>query len=125
MCAIVIRDNGMGIPEEDTATIFERFVRVHAHLDRSHGVTGTGLGLAIVAECVRELGGSIECRSSLGVGTTFVVRLPLKPPGFQTTARRSETPRNRFSLLLSPQVQLELLVLEADELDQFAVELMR
>jgi len=86
MCAVAIRDNGLGIADEDQGTIFERFVRAHAHLDSSHGVTGTGLGLAIVSECVRELGGSIECRSTLAVGTTFVVRLPLKPPGFHPTA---------------------------------------
>ena len=83
MCAFAIRDNGLGIAEQDKDTIFDRFVRAHAHLDSSHGVTGTGLGLAIVAECIRELGGAIECQSALTVGTTFVVRLPLKPPGFQ------------------------------------------
>jgi signal transduction histidine kinase len=86
MCAVAIRDNGLGIAEQDKDTIFERFVRAHAHLDSSLGVTGTGLGLAIVSECIRELGGSIECQSTLRVGTTFVVRLPLKPPGFQATS---------------------------------------
>jgi len=84
MCTVVVRDNGLGIAEQDKGTIFERFVRAHAHLDSSHGVTGTGLGLAIVAECIRELGGSIECQSTLHVGTTFLVRLPLKPQGFQS-----------------------------------------
>ena len=83
ICAFAIRDNGLGIAEQDKETIFDRFVRAHAHLDSSHGVTGTGLGLAIVAECMRELGGSIECQSALTVGTTFVVRLPLKPQGVQ------------------------------------------
>jgi signal transduction histidine kinase len=83
MCAFAIRDNGLGIAEQDKDTIFDRFVRAHAHLDSSHGVTGTGLGLAIVAECIRELGGSIECQSAWTVGTTFVVRLPLKPQGVQ------------------------------------------
>ena len=85
-CAVAIRDNGLGIAEQDKGTIFERFVRAHAHLDSTHGVTGTGLGLAIVAECIHELGGAIECESTLNVGTTFLVRLPLKPPGFQATA---------------------------------------
>ena len=84
MCAVAIRDNGLGIADADKDTIFDRFVRAHAHLDSSHGVTGTGLGLAIVAECTRELGGSIECQSVLNVGTTFVVRLPLKPAGLQS-----------------------------------------
>jgi signal transduction histidine kinase len=85
-CAIAVRDNGLGIPEGDEGAIFERFVRAHAHLDPSLGVSGTGLGLAIVAECVRELGGSIECASTLGMGSTFVVRLPRTPPGVPTTS---------------------------------------
>jgi signal transduction histidine kinase len=84
--AIAVRDNGLGIPEGDELVIFERYVRAHAHLDPAHGVSGTGLGLAIVAECVRELGGSIECKSTLGKGTTFVVRLPRRPPGFPVTS---------------------------------------
>jgi signal transduction histidine kinase len=86
MCAVAIRDNGLGIAAADIDTIFERFVRAHAHLDSSLGVSGTGLGLAIVAECIRELGGSIECQSTLATGTTFVVRLPLKPAGVQSVS---------------------------------------
>jgi signal transduction histidine kinase len=86
MCAIAVRDNGLGIPDGDEVAIFERFVRAHSHLDPKLGVSGTGLGLAIVAECVRELGGSIECASRLGKGSTFVVRLPRHPPGFPVTS---------------------------------------
>jgi signal transduction histidine kinase len=85
ICAIAVRDNGLGIPDGDEVAIFERFVRAHSHLDPKLGVSGTGLGLAIVAECVRELGGSIECASRLGKGSTFVVRLP-HPPGFPVTS---------------------------------------
>lgn len=76
MCAIIVRDNGLGIAEQDQAAIFDRFFRAHSHLDQALGVTGTGLGLAIVAECVRELDGSIRCESSLGSGTTFVISVP-------------------------------------------------
>jgi signal transduction histidine kinase len=81
-CAIAVRDNGLGVPEGDEVAIFERYVRSHSHLDPRLGVSGTGLGLAIVAECVRELGGSIECASRPGRGSTFVVRLPRTAPGF-------------------------------------------
>jgi signal transduction histidine kinase len=76
MCAIVVRDNGLGIAEQDQTAIFDRFFRAHSHLDHALGVTGTGLGLAIVAECVRELDGSIRCESTLGSGTTFLIRVP-------------------------------------------------
>lgn len=76
MCAIIVRDNGLGIAERDQTAIFDRFFRAHSHLDHALGVTGTGLGLAIVAECVRELDGSIRCESSLGSGTTFLISVP-------------------------------------------------
>jgi len=75
-CTFVVRDNGLGIREEDQHAIFDRFFRAHAHLDGEHGVSGTGLGLAIVAECVNALGGTIRCESAVGAGTTFFVHLP-------------------------------------------------
>jgi signal transduction histidine kinase len=73
---IAVRDNGLGIPEDDRAAIFDRFYRAHAHLDGELGVSGTGLGLAIVTECVTALGGSIRCESTPGEGTSFLVTLP-------------------------------------------------
>jgi signal transduction histidine kinase len=72
---IVVRDNGIGIPEANQDAIFERFFRAHAHLDRELGVSGTGLGLAIVADCVDAIGGTIRCESP-PEGTTFYLTLP-------------------------------------------------
>ena len=77
--ALVVRDNGIGVPEEMRATIFERFTRAHAHLDHELGVSGTGLGLAIVVECIEAVGGTIDCESVVGAGTTFVITLPTEP----------------------------------------------
>lgn len=76
---LVVRDNGLGVPDEQHQTIFERFTRAHAHLDDEHGISGSGLGLAIVAECVGAVGGDIRCTSAVGEGTTFFVRLPIAP----------------------------------------------
>jgi signal transduction histidine kinase len=75
LCTIMVRDNGLGIPEAAQSGLFERFFRAHAHLDEELGVTGTGLGLAIVADCVAALGGSIRCESAVGHGTTFYITL--------------------------------------------------
>ena len=86
MCAIRVRDNGLGIAEADRSSIFERFFRAHAHLDGSLGITGSGLGLAIAADCVRAMGGSIDCASVLGEGTTFLITLPMT-----TTASGAQT----------------------------------
>jgi two-component system sensor histidine kinase VicK len=80
VCALSVRDNGLGIPDADQTAIFDRFFRAHSHLDGELGVSGTGLGLAIVAECVRELGASIACHSTPGEGSTFVVQIPGRPP---------------------------------------------
>jgi len=85
-CVVRVRDNGLGIPEADRGAVFERFFRAHAHLDAQLGVTGSGLGLAITADCVQAMGGTIECESAVGVGTSFLITLPLKPPQARNTA---------------------------------------
>lgn len=72
---IRIVDNGVGIAPEDQPRIFERFFRADKARSREGG--GVGLGLAICQGIVTALGGSISFTSQLGVGTTFVVRLPV------------------------------------------------
>jgi signal transduction histidine kinase len=78
MCALVVRDNGLGIAEADQSAIFERFFRAHAHRDGELGITGTGLGLAIAVECVQALGGSIRCESAVNEGTAFFITVPTR-----------------------------------------------
>ncbi|MBD2498065.1 PAS domain S-box protein [Nostoc sp. FACHB-280] len=68
-----IQDQGIGIPPEDLPHLFESF-----HRAKNVGnILGTGLGLAIVKKCVDIHKGQIAVTSSLGVGTTFTVTLPL------------------------------------------------
>jgi two-component system, OmpR family, phosphate regulon sensor histidine kinase PhoR len=71
--AITVKDNGIGIPEEDQQRIFERFYRVEKARDATRG--GTGLGLSIVKNLVQALGGEIRMKSKLGEGSTFKVLL--------------------------------------------------
>lgn len=72
---IIIKDNGMGIPEEALPHLFEKFYRVqHNNDDESEG---TGLGLSIVKAIVQQHGGHICAESEVGVGTTFTIVLPL------------------------------------------------
>lgn len=76
---ISVRDNGLGIPADQVATIFRRFVRAHAERDSELGVRGSGLGLAIAAECAEGVGGNIRVESTVGVGTTFFLSVPREP----------------------------------------------
>lgn len=66
-----VADNGRGIAERDYERVFELFRRAG---DQS--VKGDGIGLAHVRALVRRMGGSIDCISTIDVGTTFIVRLP-------------------------------------------------
>ncbi|RLC91658.1 MAG: hypothetical protein DRI77_13620 [Chloroflexi bacterium] len=72
---VTVTDTGIGIPEQDLPHIFERFFRGEG--ERQIQVSGTGLGLAIVKEIVELHGGRVTVESQVGVGTTFVVWLPL------------------------------------------------
>ena len=71
-----IKDNGIGIKKEHLKKIFDRFFRVTS--GNVHDVKGFGLGLAYVRQIVKAHGGSIRAESEPGVGTTFVIVLPLK-----------------------------------------------
>ena len=72
---IFIRDNGIGIPEEDIPRIFERFYRVEK--SRTTDTGGTGLGLAIAKEIIESHGGTITIKSKLGMGTDIMIDLPI------------------------------------------------
>lgn len=73
---IEIQDNGSGIPEEDLPFVFERFYK--ADKARTRGRAGTGLGLAIVKNIINAHQGTIDVKSKIGQGTTFVFILPQK-----------------------------------------------
>ncbi|NWG18418.1 MAG: PAS domain-containing sensor histidine kinase [Chloroflexi bacterium] len=72
---IRVSDQGIGIPEDDQRRLFEPFHRA----SNVGQIQGTGLGLAITRQAIERHGGSISVESQVGAGTTFIVRLPLKP----------------------------------------------
>lgn len=69
---IEVKDEGLGIPEEEHKHVFERFFRAKNAMN----IQGTGLGLNIVKKYVDMLGGNIHFVSKLNKGTTFIVNLP-------------------------------------------------
>lgn len=68
-CTIIIKDNGIGIPEEDQKNLFEPFFRAH----NTGSIPGTGLGLNIVQRYVKLMGGSVSFQSAQHQGTTITL----------------------------------------------------
>ena len=67
-----ITDNGIGIPEKDQKSLFERFFRA----ENVTNISGTGLGLHIVKHYAELMGGTVRFKSKTGIGSTFTVQLP-------------------------------------------------
>ncbi|MBI4908180.1 MAG: hypothetical protein HY820_31430 [Acidobacteria bacterium] len=72
--AIAVRDQGLGIPEDEQQRIFGKFVRGAA--SRVNAIKGTGIGLAMVRHIVLAHGGDIHLQSAPGTGSTFTILLP-------------------------------------------------
>jgi two-component system phosphate regulon sensor histidine kinase PhoR len=73
--SVSISDEGIGIPPEGMPNLFSRFYRAQTAVEM--GIAGTGLGLYMVKEGLDYCGGTIEVNSEIGIGTTFLVRVPL------------------------------------------------
>ncbi|WP_346911188.1 PAS domain-containing protein, partial [uncultured Roseibium sp.] len=71
-----VADTGIGIPEDQVATIFERFTQADTSITRRH--EGSGLGLAISKSLVDLMGGTIGVRTAPDAGSTFYFTLPLQ-----------------------------------------------
>ncbi|MEY9534211.1 sensor histidine kinase [Sinorhizobium fredii] len=72
---LTVRDHGPGVPESESARVFEPFYRPSG---RSEAAGGWGLGLALVRQIAERHGGAVRYESQLGGGACFVVKLPLR-----------------------------------------------
>ena len=72
---LAVRDHGIGIPAQQQAQIFQRFVQ--AENARAYGIEGTGLGLYLCRALLERQGGRIWCESVEGGGSTFFIALPV------------------------------------------------
>lgn len=71
-CVITIKDNGIGIPEQDQKHLFEAFFRAH----NTGNIPGTGLGLNIVARYAGLMNGHVDFKSNVNQGTLFTITFP-------------------------------------------------
>ena len=74
---LAVADTGIGIPQADLDKVFDEFVQIENPLQRR--VKGTGLGLPLSKRLAELLGGTISVSSTVGLGSTFTVTLPLMP----------------------------------------------
>ncbi|CAG1019844.1 two-component system, NarL family, sensor histidine kinase EvgS [Burkholderiaceae bacterium] len=73
-----VRDTGIGIDADMLPRLFSAFMQANGGMSRRYG--GTGLGLAISKQLIELMGGRISVHSAPGVGSQFVVDLPMQPP---------------------------------------------
>lgn len=72
---IAIKDNGIGIPKDEINAVFKKFYRIST--GNLHNVKGFGLGLSYVKMMVEKMNGRITVDTEIGVGSTFMIKLPL------------------------------------------------
>ncbi len=72
---LTVSDSGAGIPADELPHLFERFFQANNQEHAKAG--GTGIGLSLTKELVKTLGGEISVESTVGVGSTFLVKLPV------------------------------------------------
>ncbi len=105
-----VEDSGIGIAEDQLETLFQPFSQADASTTRRYG--GTGLGLSISRRIIDLMGGQIECRSRLGQGSCFTVRVPLLVDSIDlrsmsSRAQGPEAVRDRQQLLQLLAAQIE------------------
>ena len=98
---LVVADTGVGIPAADRERIFERFFRTA--IATRQAVQGTGLGLTITKAIVEAHHGTIAVDSDEGRGSTFTVRLPLRPMPAADTEEPADAPPAEERQLTGPE----------------------
>ena len=79
---IAVTDTGVGIPQDRLKVIFEPYSQAKLSDYRKHG--GTGLGLSILANLTKLMGGTIDVQSTVGEGSMFLLRIPVRVSDDQT-----------------------------------------
>jgi signal transduction histidine kinase len=89
---IIVRDTGIGIPDDHKEKIFERFTQVHSLYNRQK--EGSGIGLYIVKSLVDLHKGNISLESEVNKGATFIVELPIYTIGKECLLHSKKIPEH-------------------------------
>jgi CheY-like chemotaxis protein len=115
-----VRDTGRGIPTEQIRHVFDPFYQVDATATRQQ--RGFGLGLSIVKQLVGLMEGKINVESTLGVGTTFTITLPLKGGAEAGSTRMSG---ELLALIIEDDADLAAIFAEAVKAAGFEAQVIR
>lgn len=118
---ICVRDNGIGISEQQIQKIFTPFSQADTSTARHYG--GSGLGLSIVTNLIQMMKGDLKVDSEQGKGSTFRVRLPLSPlpDDHEAFVVDRELPQGDVIQSLDPS-GFRILVAEDDKVNQMVIE---
>jgi light-regulated signal transduction histidine kinase (bacteriophytochrome)/ActR/RegA family two-component response regulator len=118
-----ISDTGIGISADQLQHVFDKFHQADHSTTRKHG--GTGLGLAISRELAVLMGGNISLASTIGVGSTFTVSVPLKASSDPDQSMPEKAPAaTQQGKAAAPGAGRRILVAEDDRTNQIVVEAM-
>ncbi len=98
---IKVKDNGIGIPDDELPNIFNRYYQAEAKSSRK--IKGTGIGLALTKEFVDLMKGTIEVKSMLNKGTEFVVLIPVTRNA--PTTKNTGIDNKEHTTILSPSTE--------------------
>ena len=94
---IVVKDSGIGVPQDKLETIFEAFKQVDGSISREFG--GTGLGLSITKTIIDLMDGTINVESVEGEGASFTITLPLDKAISKTSIKKVEVKKDILKVL--------------------------
>lgn len=108
---VIIRDSGIGMSDDFQKIMFDPFMQD----PNSGNGTGTGLGLTIVRCLVELMNGKIECKSSLGEGTEFIIQLPFDKVDKKDLPKKAKIKKEKDPISLKGK---KILVVEDNALNQ-------
>ena len=128
--SIMVSDTGIGIEDKKLELIFEAFTQAENSTTRKFG--GTGLGLAISRQLTEIMHGTLTVSSELGKGTTFTLKIPLRPvktnsqpsakPTVSADPMALNTPVNRKPKRSTVAKPFNFLIVEDDEINRIVIE---